>query len=106
MRNRQAGFGHVVVIASLVLVVAIVVASYVMTSKRNSTNLPAASSNSSNPPQTDKDRALQEAAAYRPDAICADVITPAVHNQTGAAFTFPSACVPPGWTPEESSDTN
>lgn len=42
---------------------------------------------------------LEEARNYTPpaDTMCTMAMTPAVHTQTGARYTFPSGCIPDGW---------
>ena len=49
--------------------------------------------------QADKDAAIAAAKLFVPAAgiSCAAVLTPAVHTVTGALYTFPSACLAPGW---------
>ncbi len=31
---------------------------------------------------------------------CATVVTPAIHTETGAKYTFSDSCLPPGWEVE------
>ena len=50
-------------------------------------------------PQTEEE-ALRQAAEYQPEA-CAMVVTPAVHEATGAKYTFSSGCIPQGWKPSQ-----
>ena len=53
-----------------------------------------------------KERALKKAAAYQPpaDRFCTQVMTPAVHKETGATYTFNTGCLPNGWKPLNRSD--
>ena len=41
--------------------------------------------------------AIQQAKDYRPDGICTQVVTRAVHEKSGATYTFSNGCLPPGW---------
>lgn len=45
-------------------------------------------------------QAIEQAKQYRPEGVCAMVLTPAVHTATGAKYTFPSGCLPAGWESE------
>lgn len=45
--------------------------------------------------------AIERAKEYRPNGICTQAITPAVHTATGAKYTFSSGCLAPGWEPGE-----
>ncbi len=47
-----------------------------------------------------KDAALKQAQQYQPTEACTDALVPAEHKASGAKFTFPSGCLPPGWEPE------
>jgi hypothetical protein len=46
-------------------------------------------------------RAIRDAKGYSPTgnaAHCTQSITPAKHAESGALFTFPDGCLPPGWS--------
>lgn len=47
-----------------------------------------------------RQEAEAQARVYAPPegTSCAQVVTPAVHDETGASFTFPSSCLAPGWS--------
>lgn len=47
-------------------------------------------------------KAISEALQYRSSipGTCATVLTDAVHTKTGAKYTFPDSCLPPGWEAE------
>lgn len=47
-----------------------------------------------------KAEAIRQAEAYQPDGICTQALTPAVHIETGAKYTFNTGCLPPGWEPD------
>ena len=47
-----------------------------------------------------KEEALEQARNYRPKTNCTTVMTPAIHIETGARYTFPSGCLPNGWVAE------
>ncbi len=47
-----------------------------------------------------QEEAIRQAEAFEPDGICAQVLTPAVHEETKARYTFPNSCMPGGWQPE------
>ena len=44
-----------------------------------------------------KEEVIHQAQEYHPEGMCADVMTLAIHQTTGATHTFSSACLPPGW---------
>lgn len=44
---------------------------------------------------------IQQAEEYKPEGVCAQVITPAYHEMTGAEFEFPTSCLPSGWSPKD-----
>lgn len=48
---------------------------------------------------SDLQKALDQAQSFIPtvDKICAQKVTIAIHNQTGATYTFPNSCLPEGW---------
>lgn len=46
-----------------------------------------------------KEEAIKQAENFQTDDICLMVITEAVHVETGAEYTFPNSCMPPGWKP-------
>lgn len=49
-------------------------------------------------------RAISEALQNRANSasrVCATVLTDAVHPETGAKYTFPDSCLPPGWEREQ-----
>lgn len=47
-----------------------------------------------------RDVAIREARDYTPpeDTACSQVLTPAIHDESGATFTFATSCLAPGWT--------
>lgn len=49
-----------------------------------------------NQPQT-REAAIRQAQEYEPDSNCIHMSTFAVHEATGAQYSFPSGCLPPGW---------
>lgn len=56
-------------------------------------------------------RAIREAKKYSPvgnAAHCTQSVTPAKHTESGALFTFPDGCLPPGWSgvPQSSTPVN
>ena len=94
------------IILLLVLAIGILTAGYVLVTRQDSSS-PAsqmpARQDTQDPADEAKKEAIGQAQAYTADEVCAKVLTPAVHNQTGASYVFPAACVPAGWTPEEST---
>lgn len=44
-----------------------------------------------------REHAIEEAQQYMPDGECADTLTPALHTNSGAEYTFPNNCLAPGW---------
>ena len=45
--------------------------------------------------------AIEQARDYKPEGmLCGAVLTPAVHQATGARYTFPDSCIAPGWEAE------
>lgn len=50
--------------------------------------------------QAAQQQAIQAAENYSPpaDTMCTMALTPAIHDETGAEYTFPSGCIAPGWT--------
>jgi amino acid permease len=52
-----------------------------------------------NTPRT-QEQAIEQAQEYRPKGVCTMALVPAVHEATGARYTFPSGCLAPGWKPE------
>ncbi len=51
--------------------------------------------------QTAQEEAISKARLYESDELCAQVITPAIHTETGAELAFPSSCLAPGWEATE-----
>ena len=56
-------------------------------------------------------RAIRQAKNYTPtgnEAKCTQSVTPAIHTKSGAKYTFPDGCLPPGWfgIPQPSSPVN
>lgn len=49
-----------------------------------------------------KQEAIDAAKQYQPSGNCTQVMTPAVHTETGARHTFSSGCIAPGWEREAS----
>ena len=49
--------------------------------------------------QSAKEQAIRKAQQYQPsgDIACIQALTSAVHKATGAKYTFPTGCLPPGW---------
>lgn len=49
-----------------------------------------------------KEEAIEAAKNYKngPNELCTGALVPAVHEQTGAKYTFPSGCLAPGWQAE------
>jgi hypothetical protein len=47
-----------------------------------------------------REEAIGQAKEYQPEEDCIAALTPAVHKDTGAKYTFPSGCIAPGWEPE------
>lgn len=47
-----------------------------------------------------KEQALEQARNFQPKGPCTTVMTPAVHVETGARYTFTSGCLPEGWVAE------
>lgn len=45
-----------------------------------------------------KEEAIAQAQAYEPKAACTLAFVPAIHDATGALYTFPSGCLAPGWS--------
>ena len=45
-------------------------------------------------------KAIAAAKQFKPESyvICTQVVTPAVHTETGAKHVFSTDCLPPGWT--------
>jgi hypothetical protein len=43
--------------------------------------------------------AIRQAKAYKvpTGTVCAEVVTPAIHQASGAQYTFPNGCLAPGW---------
>lgn len=52
-----------------------------------------------------REQALEQARNWRPTGPCTTVMTPAVHVETGATYTFTSGCLPPGWVRSDRSAT-
>lgn len=48
-----------------------------------------------------KEDAIRQAEEYQPDGACTNALVPAVHQATGAKYTFRSGCLAPGWKPEQ-----
>lgn len=46
-----------------------------------------------------REEAIREAEEFEPaeGVMCIQVLTPAVHRETGAAYTFTTGCLPDGW---------
>ena len=94
------------IILLIVLVGGILAAGYVVLMRQNDSNPSSQTPEPQDPPNPvdkAKQEAIRQAQAYTADEVCSKVLTPAVHNQTGASYVFPAACVPEGWTPEESN---
>ncbi len=52
----------------------------------------------STPSRTAQEQAIEEAKNYRPEGNCTQAEVPAVHEETGARYTFPTGCIAPGWS--------
>ena len=50
-----------------------------------------------------QEAALEEARKFKPEGMCTQVMTPAIHVASGATYTFPSGCLPNGWEKSDSS---
>jgi len=57
--------------------------------------------NSINGARQSQAEAIEQAEAWSPppDQMCTMVLTDAIHEDTGAEYTFPSGCLAPGWKP-------
>ncbi len=55
--------------------------------------------NETKPPQT-QEEAVRQAQEYKPKTGCTQALVPAIHEVTGARYTFPSGCLAPGWKPD------
>lgn len=52
-----------------------------------------------------REEALEQARSWSPssETICPQVLTPAIHKETGAKYTFSTGCLAPGWERDESA---
>lgn len=106
MFSDQKGLGLVMIILLLIVVSGVFAAGFVLYNRQNDSNSSSQTPEPQDPPDPAdeaKKEAIRQAQSYTADEVCAQVLTPAVHNQTGASYVFPAACVPEGWTPEESN---
>lgn len=47
-----------------------------------------------------QEAAIKQAQEFRYDGVCGQALTPAVHKETGARYTFNTTCLAPGWEAE------
>lgn len=74
-----------VILILIILVVIATIAIFLLTQSNNS---------------DDQDRAIEDALIWRQSQVgivCGQAMTPAVHIDSGARYTFNDTCLPPGW---------
>lgn len=96
--NSKILFIIIAVVTPCILIGSIIVMQNNRTESTQDSGVQEIRNNQSEQAQT---QAIQEAQQWlqgegssRP---CAQVVTPAVHTETGATYTFNSGCIPPGW---------
>lgn len=86
-RMNQRGSGTVV---GLVIALIVIIGGLVGTRVSQKNMKPA--------PPSAQEQAIIDAKNYRPEGNCTQAEVPAVHDKTGARYTFPTGCIAPGWS--------
>lgn len=84
--SKVSGLSHVLIlsIVGVVLVLGALGYLYYINSAKSNSQL--------------QQEAIDDAEQYRSGKTCFSEMTPAVHNATGAEYTFSSSCLAHGWT--------
>ncbi len=88
----ERGFGIVIGVVIVLIAVLGGLAGVRVSQKETKPIVPSA------PSRTAQEQAIEEAKNYQSEGNCTQAEVPAIHEKTGARYTFPTGCIAPGWS--------